>query len=512
MQVRKFEARSMKEALDMVKNQLGPDAIILSAKDNSRAYGLAGNGSVEITAAVAEETLRRKQFVESRMRQQEREKINRAPARVQRQFIDDMVDSYQSKNAVRKAVTSTRYIEIDDEQGPALSARPNWTETAKSMVIEPDIEANGSTEATARIRSAAKRAWSAMNNQMEFLSQPSVGGSPPAMPETPLSPAAVAPRAGLAIDSNAKSTAEYEKLREELVQLKSVLSNIQKVPQATGQHPGSDYGLPYEFASLFEKLLAAGLAPEIIGGLLQEAQKEMPLVRFKNRALVEGWVARKIMDTTPIVGDLQGTRVQVFVGPSGAGKTSALVKLASHYVVNAHKKVALLTTDTFKVGATDQLRIYSQILNVPFAIVRSVADWDYVLQQLSGYDYILCDCPGLSLRSVDEIQMLKNLMPRRGDQVSVHLVLNATAKDQDLSEMGRRYKALTFKDVIFSNLDDSVQHGGIYNFVQRFSVPLHSFGIGPRVPEDFEAATRERVVDLVFRLSKVKKTDEASAT
>ena len=74
MQVKKFEARSMKEALDLVKSQLGPDAIILSAKDNSRSYGLAGNGSVEITAAVSEEVLQKKKFVESRMRNEDRDK------------------------------------------------------------------------------------------------------------------------------------------------------------------------------------------------------------------------------------------------------------------------------------------------------------------------------------------------------------------------------------------------------------------------------------------------------
>jgi flagellar biosynthesis protein FlhF len=116
MQVRKFEAKSMKEALEMVKTQMGPDAIILSAKDNSRGFGLVGQMSVEITAAVSEETLQRKRFVESRIRPQDKERIQKSPARVQRQFIDNMVDKYMEDSVPKKQITRTRYIDIDDQE------------------------------------------------------------------------------------------------------------------------------------------------------------------------------------------------------------------------------------------------------------------------------------------------------------------------------------------------------------------------------------------------------------
>jgi flagellar biosynthesis protein FlhF len=147
-------------------------------------------------------------------------------------------------------------------------------------------------------------------------------------------------------------------------------------------------------------------------------------------------------------------------------------------------------------------------LNVPFAIVRNAQDWSYILQHLRGYDYILCDCHGTSLKTIEEIQSLKNIIPKVDEQTTVHLVLNATSKDQDLAEMGRRYKSVNFRDVIFTSVDDSIQHGTIYNFIRRFDIPLHSFGIGPRVPEDFEMATRERLLDLIFKLTKVKKAAE----
>jgi flagellar biosynthesis protein FlhF len=521
MQVKKFEARSMKEALDMVKTQLGPDAIILSAKDNSKSFGLGGNGSVEITAAVSEETLQKKRFVESRLREQERVKIQKAPAKVQKHFIDDMVQRYVSEKSAPHRRTSRQYIQIEDglneeedsssegfqetssSYSPAAGSPQNYSSTAARSGMSL------AASAEERIKSAAQRAWNALaleaqaseKNRTEALGKKGTRDAQSTSQSVSVNTGAVG------MDSVPDN--EIRNLREELAQLKSTLSQFQKMPQnmiaSNGAYPGSEYGLSYDFASVFEKLVAAGISAEIVGEILVKAQADMPPIRFKNKALIEGWVAKYILDTTKIVGELQGQRVQIFVGPAGSGKTSSLVKLASHYVVNGNKKVALLSCDTMKVGGSDQMKIYAQILNVPFAVIRSQQDWNYVLQQLSGYDYILCDAPGLGLKSIEEIQLLKSLIPPSSVNASVHLVLNCTSKDQDLTETGRRYKSVHFSDVIFTGLDDSVQQGGIYNFAHRFASPLHSFGIGPNVPEDFEIASRERVVDLIFKLSKVKK-------
>ncbi|GIL17690.1 MAG: hypothetical protein BroJett040_14410 [Oligoflexia bacterium] len=481
MQVKKFEARTMKEALEMVKSQLGPEAIILSAKDNSKGFGLVGQGSVEITAAISQEALKKKQFAESRMREQERALLTKSPAKIQKQFIEKSVSSFIEENAPRPQITKTRYIEIDEEV-PQMAA-PN--------------------AAQERIKSAAQRAWNALHVHGEMEIEPVSAPVPVPRPQPvrqagPVNtPATPIPRA---------EVVEIEKLRAELAGLKSVLAGFQKVPQTVmTQHPGAEFGLGYEFSHMYEKLTQAGVASDLAAEMLLEAQKQMSPIKAKNKALVDAWVAKYILDTSKVVDGATASKIQIFVGPAGSGKTATIVKLASHYVVNQGKKVALVTTDTTKVGAAEQLRIYAQILNVPFAIIRSSKDWDYIQQQLAGYDYILCDSTGTSLKTIDEISMQKNLLPRDAANTSVHLVLSATAKDQDMTEMGRRYKTLGFSDVVFTSLDDSVMHGSIYNFMKRFDVPLHSFGLGPRVPEDYELATRERLLDLIFKLTKMKK-------
>ncbi len=478
MQVRKFEAKSMKEALDMVKSQMGPDAIILAAKDNGRRFGLGDQTSVEITAAVAEGTLQKKKFAESRIRTEEKERIQKAPAHMQRKFINGMVGKYTTgdkpaaKISPKKDITQTKYIDIDD--------RENDNSLLDSAVF--------SEKANERIKIAAQRAWDAMQVENTWRGESGATSS------------------ASATESNIVGGKEIFSLRQELAQLKSALKQFQAIPQTmVNHHPSSGYGLGYEFAPMFEKLLQAGMEESIIAEILIEAQKVMPPIRFKNKALIEGWVAKYILDSTQIVGEVQGTKIQIFMGPPGSGKTSSVVKLASHYAVNSRKKVALITTDIMKMGAAEQLKIYAQILNSPFAVIRNHQDWDYVIHNLFDYDYIICDTPGLGMKTIEEIQLLKCFVPKDSSIVTRHLVLSATSKDQDLCEMGRRFQAVHFNDVIFTSLDNSVQHGPIYNFTYRHKTPLHSFGIGPRVPEDFEMATKERVLDLIFKLTTFQK-------
>ncbi|WP_374029234.1 flagellar biosynthesis protein FlhF [Bdellovibrio bacteriovorus] len=479
MQVKKFEARTMKEALEMVKTQLGPDAIILSARDNNKSYGLVGEGSVEITAAVSEETLQKKRFAESRLREQDREKFLKSPARQQKELIHKMVEKHVQKNQAPAPITQRRYIDIEDE-----------AEMRQRQVADE------------RVRSAAQRALNAFQEQEEIFATKGA-----AMKKTAAAPAAVVARPAPAPVAAAES-AEILALKNEIASLKNVISQFQQIPQSfVGTHPGADYGINYDLSFVFEKLTSAGMAPEIAAEILTSAQDSLPALKLKNRALVEAYVARHVLDATKIAHHPTQGKIHCFVGPAGSGKTSALIKMASHMVVREGKKIALFTTDTFKVGAADQMKIYAQILNVPFSVIRSQNDWTNLMRYLANVDCVLVDYTGLSLKNNDEIQMLKSLLPPAALNPNIHLVLSTNAKDSDATELGRRYSMVSYKDVVFTSLDESTQHGTIYNFMKRFDVPLHSFGIGSRVPEDFEFATKERLLDLIFKITKIKQQE-----
>lgn len=509
MQVKKFEARSMKEALEMVKRQLGPDAIILSARDRRKSFGLVGDGSVEITAAVAEETLHKKRFAESRMKPDVRERFLNSPAKTQRVIMDQFVNRYQEEEKPQRPVTTRRYIDID----PAGHQ-------------QVDIETDDSAES--RIKDAAMRAWDAMREHAPTIRKSKVQvqdvpqrAAPTAIPhqaairQQPASPAKSSPsvasqpppmtRQEHLVEENQM---EMMALKSELEGLKKVLSDFQKVPQNfLGHHPGAQYGLNYDFSASFERLTQGGVHDDYAVEMLEAAAEDLPKPKHKSRGLIDGWAAKYILDTTEVTGEKPKSRIQCFVGARGSGKTSSLIKMASHAVVEGNKKVALLTADTMKVGSIDQMRIYSQILNVPFGIVRKPGDWKTLLAQLGDYEMIFCDFPGLSMKDQDEINMMTSLL-QAAEQPEIHMVLSACLKDSETAEICRRYQPTRFNNFIFNHLDEAIVHGTIYNMMKKFGKPLHSFGVGPRVPEDFEFATKERVLDLIFKLSKLRKITE----
>jgi flagellar biosynthesis protein FlhF len=298
------------------------------------------------------------------------------------------------------------------------------------------------------------------------------------------------------------SNQELDYLREEIKNLKSVLTNFKEIPQTfSGTFPGAGFGIPFEMSYMFEKLTHTGMAPEVVSEILREGQREIGPSRISNKALVEAFVARYILNHVKVADTAHQDKIQIFMGVAGAGKTSSLIKFASHLVVHEGKKVALLTADTQKVGAAEQLKIFAQILNVPFGIIRSVEDWNMIIKQLAKFDHILVDFPSSSLKTEAEVQRMRNLLPPRSVKTTNHLVMNALKKDFDSTEIGKRYRSFNYEDVIFTALDESHTHGTIYNFIHRFQVPVHSFGMGVRIPEDFEMGSAERILDLIFKIT-----------
>ena len=553
MRVKKFEAKSMKEALQMVKHELGPDAVILGARDNRR-FGLAGEASVEVTAAVSESTLHKKHFVESRLTAGDRAKFAGSNAKTQRAIIEQMVDNRKRQNEQvaasekpRRAITSQSYIDIEDEDdqpsprrrsaldkvsgrnvrelldGFEQSFDPRFERSKAGLAPSPQPAMRTSDfsepppssmadRAKARIRAAARDAWKSNPFMEEEKVQVVKTTKPkPAIPQADNAHQSVsAPVSGQSSEIGTKSPSqgEIQNLKSEISRLEKMLEGFQKVPQSfsiSSMHPGAEFGIGFDFSFMFQKLREAGITVDNIVDILSIAAKEIDPINSKKRSIVDAWVARYLLSGIQIAPNPFQGRMQLFVGGAGSGKTASLVKMASHLVVKEKKRIAILTTDSVKVGAVDQLKIYCQILNVPFAVIRHRKDWEWVLGQLPHVDHVLVDFPGLQLRDLDEIHLLKSLLPPDGNAPITHFCVSATSKDGDAYEIAKRYRVTDFNDLIVTNLDQSVQHGIIYNLQKKTGRKLHSFGIGNRIPEDFEVASKERVLDLIFKLSKLKR-------
>lgn len=473
MQVRKFEARTMKDALEMVKKQLGPDAIILAAKDNSNKYGLVGESSFEITAAVSEETLHKKKFVESRMAENDKQQFQNSSARTQKEIISKFVTRHTTP--VTKPVTTQKYIDINDEKNAAEERIKNAVQRAFDA---------GTLLNDRQVKRQTAKPPETRNQQVEARQQ----------------------------YIEVQNDSEMNSLRSEIASLKAMIKNMQTPTESRPQshYPGENYGIHYELSSQFQGLVKEGVLEDLAAEMILDLQNQVPVTRLKNKPLVEGFLAKRILEDI-VVSSGENKKFHFFVGPSGGGKTSSIIKMASQLIVRENKKVALLTLDTQKVGAVEQLRIYSQILNVPFAVIRERSDWKEILKFINSIDYILIDTPGSNLKTQEEVSYFERMILKEIPSKSVHLVLSARNKYEDLQGVLNNFATLNVTDVIFNHLDETVQNGNVYSFNKINKLPLFAFGIGQRIPEDFEYATKERLVDLIFHITqKNNTTSEAS--
>lgn len=476
MQVKKFEAKNMQEALEMVKRSLGPDAVILQAKDNASKFGIGGKSSIEVTAAVSEGMYRKKQIVEARMTEQIREKFQRTPASRQKQYIEK---AFEKREQQPHELTTIKYVDILDEKEELI---PNPIGLNVEQALK--AEQNSSASATQRIRQAAISAW---NAGQETIEQP-------------------VPKAAQHVQRHSHRAEEVFALKKEIKKLQGIIANFKQVPQTIiTSHPGANEGINFELSAMFEKLTRAGVSSETAVAMLKQVQSTLSMETIKKQPYVDAWVAKRILETTRISEDrFSPTKYHVFVGGMGQGKTSTLVKFASQLVLKKRKKIIILSTDNKKIGASEQLKIFAQILNVPFCNIQSQSDWHKIDTQLKGIDHILVDFPGMHLRSEEELAYFSKMLPPTNGGRKIHYVQSLLTKDENAFKLYESYRGFGISDVIFTGLDEANQHGLIYNFQKRYNIPLHSFGIGPNIPEDFELATKERVVDLIFKLTKIK--------
>lgn len=498
MQVKKFEAKNIKEALQMVKQELGPDAIIISAKDNKKSFGLAGQGSVEITAAISEKSLKKKQYAESRLTVNDKQRFKTQTASQQKRFIESTISKYQTKTAnkaarvqqeqpvsrfggasfdgmadvvsVKRPTTARRYIDIADEEASQVTNPNIWGKRVD------DVLDSFGEERPYQLEDAANGA------QPSFVSPSST--------------------------SSFSNNEDMNSLKMEVQQLRELLGQLSQngaAKKMVTQHPGAEYGLPFELSHSFEKLQSSGIDSRYIVEILEKADKELSALEKKKKNLVDAFVARYIMTHTDVVNQWvpeHCPKLHLFVGAGGHGKTSSMIKLASHFVLNEKKKVAIFTADHFKLGAAEQLKIFCQILNVPLEHVKHSIEFEKLVTKYYGYDVILVDYPAMSLRDINEIDQLRSLMPSREIARRTHLVLSCTSKDMDAYDIVQRYGVTYFDDIIVTKIDESFNHGLLYNIQRKTQKPLYLLGNGTKIPEDIEVATRERVLDLIYKITK----------
>jgi flagellar biosynthesis protein FlhF len=203
--------------------------------------------------------------------------------------------------------------------------------------------------------------------------------------------------------------------------------------------------------------------------------------------------------TGPFRIDQNRKKVICLVGPTGVGKTTTLAKIAAKLKVNDGKSVELISMDSYRIAAADQLRVYSKILDCPFAELSDKNELINYISKNNNYEYILIDTAGRSARFSDQMDSLKRLL-QAPLPIEFHLVLSCTMKQRDIDETIRGFKFLSPSSLIFTKLDESWAFGEILNSSIQNKIPLSYFTTGQRVPEDIEIASKERVVERLLKL------------
>lgn len=193
-------------------------------------------------------------------------------------------------------------------------------------------------------------------------------------------------------------------------------------------------------------------------------------------------------------------RIVVFMGPTGVGKTTTIAKIASNYVVEDRKKVALLTADTYRIAAVDQLRTYANILEVPFRVIYSEEDARETIGEFWDYDYIFVDTMGHSHQNEEQLERMKKLVQvvRETGESQAFLVLSATTKYRDLLKIASRYNEITDYQLIFTKLDETDVLGNLLNVKLYTDTPIAFVTYGQNVPNDIEEFNPQKAVKQIL--------------
>lgn len=189
--------------------------------------------------------------------------------------------------------------------------------------------------------------------------------------------------------------------------------------------------------------------------------------------------------------------VIVFVGPTGVGKTTTIAKLAGNLALIQKKKVGLITIDTYRIGAVEQLKTYADIMNIPFKVVLSIKEMEETIKLMGECDTILVDTTGRSSKNAMQISELRAFIDKIYTE-NIHLVISSTTKNRDIDTIVEGYKILGYNNVIITKLDETTTYGSILNILQSAERPISFVTTGQNVPDDIKRITGDEIANLIL--------------
>ncbi|MBX5436064.1 MAG: flagellar biosynthesis protein FlhF [Alicyclobacillaceae bacterium] len=500
MMVRRYVVKDMPEAIELIRNDLGKDAVILSTKKItvSKWFGLWRARRIEVLASTGEQAPARLHgpggVPGSLMQPRAHGEGAHGPAwsgsgqagaptaaapAAPRGWSGPgtyrLWGGRERSQAETPALTESRSErarrggpDMLDETGGRAESVPGGVRDAGGVAVA----APHAREVSARYATAASAGRTSGN---------AVGGAQPGEDVTAGSQPSVPTGGG-----------GMEQMWREISEMKQML--------ATALH--SQAGLLRNTVQSFldqgmdeEHLLELLLDPAPTGAAAESASvqtsglsiRELLAVRIRERL-------HDLREPQPIRPE---SRFVAFVGPTGVGKTTTIAKIAALHVLAGVRKVGLMTADTFRIAAVDQLRTYASILNVPLEVIYRPSDVPLAVERLADCDLVLIDTAGRNYRSescIDELRSLLQAVPVD----ETYLVLSVTQKPQDLDELASAFCRLPVDKFLFTKIDETSTYGALFNLLMRYRKPVSYITTGQNVPDDIEVPTLDRLLELIL--------------
>jgi flagellar biosynthesis protein FlhF len=306
--------------------------------------------------------------------------------------------------------------------------------------------------------------------------------------------------AGTAAVAEAPSS-QGVRLAHELAELRKQLDVMGKtITRSAWNGPRWPLASPL-LSDLQARLMAADLDGELVNQILdtvyQRAASAPASGELLERAVVAELEKRILVNTSLGTPAGDRPRIAALVGPSGAGKTTTLAKLAVQHGLTARRPLLLLSMDDYRVAGAEQLRAYATILGAGFQALDTVGALAQALEEHQSKGLILIDTPGYGPRDMDRASELARFLSTRPD-ISTHLVLTASMKSADLTRVADRFEIFRPDYLVFTRLDETDSFGTGFSVAVRRGKPVSFLGTGQEIPDDLEPATRERILGLLW--------------
>ncbi|MFN3166311.1 MAG: flagellar biosynthesis protein FlhF [Phycisphaeraceae bacterium] len=475
-----FTAKSMPEVLALVKQAYGSNGVILHTRSYRKGgvLGLGARPVVEVTATDGRKLAQKYQRKTDQAARQRTLEPRPPLASVMPPTRPQPPAHYESQPSAGDLIRKTYAAARADLAAPA----------------QPSASSQASTTTPAQAH--------APQNGVATAEAPRADPTSAATKPAPTAPVPVVTRPATPDPQIADELSAMKQMMVKMMrQQKAANGQATKTGDDSACTPELPDPLVTHYLRLIEQEVAEELAEEIVtkvSGVLTQAEFADPA---KVRRAVHDEIARRL----PVeggTGKLEPTndgrpRTVALIGPTGVGKTTTIAKLAATFKLKQGKKVGLITMDTYRIAAVEQLRTYAGIIGLPLKVVNTAEQLTAALEGYKHLDAVLIDTAGRSQKASDKLCELKQVLAAAAPH-EVHLVLSSTVSQKVLLQTIDCFSAVEADRIIFTKLDEAVTGGVLLNVARRVGKKVSYITTGQEVPHEIEPGDSDRLASLVM--------------